>query len=597
MLARDSGSRGRFLLRGAAALLGLALTAPLAGCEGRREVAEFPPGWPFLASARPLIVEHAVVSTTDEVATQVGLEVLRAGGNAVDAAIAVQFALAVVNPEAGNIGGGGFMVVRLADGTTATLDFREKAPLAATRDMFLDEQGNLTDRSVVGHLAAGVPGSVMGMWEAHRRFGTKPWAQLVAPAIRLADGLVVHERLARSLRAAEERLRRFESTARIFLPGGRPPEVGDTFRQPDLAATLRRIAENGADGFYRGRTADLIVAEMRRGGGLITHEDLERYTAVWRDPLTFRYRDYTVISMGPPSSGGATMAEIANILEGYDLAEMGFHSPRAIHAFVEAARRAYADRNHYLADPDFVEMPLERMISDAYAAERRRTIDLARATPSREVGPGLGPAPAPGSPPVEESENTTHFSIVDSAGNAVAVTTTINSLYGNLVTVEGAGFLLNNEMDDFAAKPGSPNQFGLVQGEANAIAPGKRMLSAMSPAIVLDPQGRLFLVTGTPGGATIITTVFQVISNVVDFGMNATAAVNAPRLHHQHLPDEVYFEKGGLVPETVAALEGMGHTMTERRSYSGDAHTILVRPDGTLEAAADPRRGGRAGGY
>lgn len=571
---------------GAVALLAV---APLAGCERRTAGFEFPPGWPFLAAAPPITARSGAVSTTDEVATRVGLEVLQAGGNAVDAAIAVQFALAVVNPEAGNIGGGGFMVVRLADGTTATLDFREKAPVAASRDMYLDAEGNLTDRSVVGRLAAGVPGSVMGMWEAHGRFATKPWAELVAPAIRLADGLVMHDRLARSLQGAEERLRRFESTAATFLPGGRAPEVGDTFRQPDLAATLRRIAERGPGGFYRGETADLIVAEMERGGGLITHEDLEQYTAVWRDPVVFDYRGYTIISVGPPSSGGATMAEIANILEGYELRRMGYHSPRMVHVVAEAARRAYADRNAYLADPDFVEIPLARMLSKEYAAERRSTIDLAAATPSSRVGPGLA-APA-------VSENTTHYSIVDARGNAVAVTTTINSGYGSLVTVTGAGFLLNNEMDDFAAKPGTPNLYGLVQGEANAVAPGKRMLSAMTPTIVLDPQDRLFLVTGSPGGSTIITTVFQVVSNVIDFGMNAAAAVNAPRVHHQHLPDQVHFEKGGLTPEAVAILQAMGHEVVERRGYSGDVQAILVRPNGALEAASDPRRGGKAMGF
>ncbi|MBI4521520.1 MAG: gamma-glutamyltransferase [Gemmatimonadetes bacterium] len=574
------------------AVVGL-VTVALTSCESRSALA-FPREWSFPADAQPVAASRAVLSTTDEYATGVGLEILRDGGNAVDATIAVQFALAVVNPEAGNIGGGGFMIVRLADGTATTLDFRETAPLAATRDMFLDEAGEATNRSVVGHLAAGVPGSVMGMWEAHRRFGTKPWAELLAPAIRLADGFTVHERLSGSLSEYEERLRRFQSTAAVFLPGGRVPVVGDTFRQPDLAATLRRIAVSGADGFYRGQTADLMVAEMERGGGLITHADLARYTAVWREPMRFDYRGYTAIAMGPPSSGGATMAEIANILEGYDLSSLGYHSAEMIHLLAEAARRAYADRNAYLGDPEFVEMPIGRMISEEYAAERRATIDLDAATPSTEVVPALGPLPALAG--VAE-ENTTHFSIVDESGNAVAVTTTINDLYGNLVTVTGAGFLLNDEMDDFAAKPGTPNQFGLVQGEANAVEPGKRMLSSMNPTIVLDPQGGLFLVTGSPGGATIITTVFQVISNVVDFGMNAAAAVHAPRVHHQHFPDEIYYERGGLTPRSLRALRALGHTLVEREAYSGDVQLILVRPDGTLEAASDPRRGGRATGY
>ena len=532
-----------------------------------------------------------MVVTTDELASQVGVDVLKAGGNAVDAAVAVQFALAVVNPEAGNIGGGGFMVVRLADGNSAALDFREKAPLAATRDMFLDEAGTLTDKSVVGHLAAGVPGSVRGMWEAHQRFGTVPWKDLLSHAVRLADGFEVRERFLRSLDPDMVRsLSTFAASASQFLPrDGRPPHVGDTFRQADLAATLRRIQTDGPDGFYRGATADLIVAEMRRGGGIISHADLEAYTAAWRDPVSFTYRGHEIISMPPSSSGGATMAEMANILEGYDLASMPWHGPEMVHLHAEAWKRAFADRNHYMADPDFVDMPLARLTSPEYAAERREDISLDEATPSARVGPGLE------SP--SEGDHTTHYSIVDAAGSAVAVTTTINSWYGSKVTVTGAGFVLNNEMDDFAAKPGTPNMYGLVQGENNAVGPGKRMLSAMTPTIVVAPSGRLRMVTGTPGGSTIITTVFQTISNVVDYGMDLVAAVNAPRVHHQHLPDQIYYEPNGLEPATVVRLRGMGHTLVERSEMSGDVQAILVGADGTLTAWSDPRRGGRAVGY
>ncbi len=546
----------------------------------------------------PVMATEGIVSTTDRVASEIGVEILRRGGNAVDAAVATHFALAVVNPEAGNIGGGGFLVVQMADGTSAALDFRETAPLQATRDMFLDERGNVTDRSLVGHLAAGVPGSVAGMWEAHRRFGSLPWTELVQPAIALAEGLVVHERLASSLQAYEERLRRFPATAAVFLPGGRAPRVGERLVQRDLAETLRRVAQDGKDGFYRGRTAELVEAEMRRGGGIMTREDLARYEARWRDPVVFEYRGHRVISMPPPSSGGATMALILNILEGYNLRAMGYHSPQHLHIWTEATRRAYVDRNEYLADPDFVPQPTQRMASAEYAAERRATIRMDRATPSQEIPPGLGPVPMGRATDSArpEGEHTTHYSVVDRQGNAVAVTTTINSLYGNLVAVEGAGFLLNNEMDDFTAKPGVPNQFGLVQGEANTIAPGKRMLSAMTPTIVLDPNGRVRLVTGTPGGSTIITTVAQIVSNVVDWGMDLPTATAAPRLHHQHLPDVLRFEHRGLRPEAVSALERLGHRVEERGGFQGDVQSILVLPNGLLIGVSDPRRGGAAVG-
>lgn len=551
----------------------------------------FPAGWQLSADSEPVTATNGMVVSTDELASQVGVDILQAGGNAVDAAVAVQFALAAVNPEAGNIGGGGFMVLHTVDGGSAALDFREKAPAAATRDMYLDEQGNLTDLSVAGHLAVGVPGTVRGMWEAHQRFGSLPWADLVAPAVGLAEGFRVKERFLLSLGTEMIReLSHFAASASQFLPrDGQPPLVGDTLRQPDLAATLRRIMDQGPDGFYRGETADLIVAEMERGGGIITHADLQSYTAGWRDPVEFTYRGHRVISMPPSSSGGVTMAEMANILEGHDLSALPWHGPEMVHLYAEAWKRAYADRNHYLADPDFVDMPLERMTSTAYGAERGSDIRMDQATPSAQVGPGMeGP---------DESENTTHFSIVDGQGNAVAVTTTINSWYGSKVTVTGAGFVLNNEMDDFAAKPGTPNQFGLVQGENNAIAPGKRMLSAMTPSIVLGPDGGLRMVTGTPGGATIITTTFQTISNVLDYGMNVVQAVNAPRVHHQHLPDQIFYERAGLEPATVFRLRAMGHTVVERAGVSGDAQMILVGEDGTLSAWSDPRRGGRAIGY
>ena len=550
----------------------------------------FPAGWMFSEREEPVTASNGMVVSTDELASRIGVDIMRSGGNAVDAAVAVHFALAVVNPEAGNIGGGGFMVTRMADGTAAALDFREKAPLAATRDMYLDEEGDLTEKSVIGHLAAGVPGSVAGMWAAHQRFGSIEWEELVSPAVELANGFEVKERFLGSLSSTMvESLSNFPASAAQFLPrDGQPPLVGDTLRQPHLAKTLGRIRDWGPDGFYKGETADLIVAEMERGGGIITLQDLAEYTAEWRDPISFTYRGHTVISMPPSSSGGATMAEMANILEGYDVGSMDWHGPRMIHLYAEAWKRSYADRNHYLADPDFVDMPIDRMTSEAYARVRASTISETAATPSIEMGPGME-RPA-------EGENTTHYSIVDAAGNAVAVTTTINSWYGSKVTVTGAGFVLNNEMDDFAAKPGTANQFGLVQGENNAVAPGKRMLSAMTPTVVANPDGTLRMVTGTPGGGTIITTVFQTISNVLDYGMNVVDAVNAPRVHHQHLPDQIYFEPAGLDPETVTQLQAMGHTLFERTGMSGDAQVIIVDGD-LLKAWSDPRRGGQAIGY
>jgi gamma-glutamyltranspeptidase/glutathione hydrolase len=559
----------------------------VAGCSAGR----FPAEWPYPAGPLPVTGTRGMVVTTDSIASQVGVDVLRAGGNAVDAAIAVQFALAVVNPEAGNLGGGGFMVVRLADGSAAALDFREKAPLAASRDMYLDARGEATDGSLVGHTASGVPGSVAGMWEAHRRFGSRPWAELLAPAVRLAVGFRVHERFLSELDGSRiELLSRWPASAAQLLPrAGRPPLVGEMLRQPDLAETLGRIRDQGTDGFYAGRTADLIVEEMRRGGGLITHEDLAAYEAAWREPISFRYRDHTILSMPPSSSGGATLAAMALILERYDLRALGWHSVASIHLQAEAWKRAYADRNEVLADPDFVDMPLARMTSPAYAAERAATISMSAATPSVEVAPGLTSTP-------REGANTTHFSVVDSAGNAVVVTTTLNSLFGSGVTVTGAGFLLNNEMDDFSVRAGTPNQFGLVQGAANAIEPGKRMLSAMTPTIVLAPDGSLRMLAGTPGGSTIITTVFQTISNVIDYGMSAVDAANAPRVHHQHLPDQISYERGGLDDDTVRELEAMGHRMVERSGTSGDVQLILVE-NGQLMGWSDPRRGGRAIGY
>lgn len=533
--------------------------------------------------------ENGMVASDAGLATRVGVRVLRAGGNAVDAAIATAFALAVVYPEAGNLGGGGFMVAHMKDGTTGALDFREKAPLAASRNMFLDAEGNLTNKSLTGHLASGVPGAVAGLYAAHERFGTKPWKELLAPAIQLAEeGFLVDEHFSNAIAAQQSRLAQFPGTAALLLPNGAAPAVGSTWRNPDLAAVLRRIAETGPRGFYEGETARLIVEEMKRGGGIISLEDLKQYEAKWRDPIEFEYRGHKVLSMPPASSGGLTLALMANIVEGYDLKELGYHSARSLHVVAEASRRAFADRNHFLGDSDFIDPRREMFLSEQYAERQRSTISLDRATPSSQVHPGMNQ--------VVEGDHTTHFSIVDAQGNAVALTTTINELFGSAVTVTGAGFLLNDEMDDFAAKPGTPNMFGLVQGEQNAIQPGKRMLSAMTPTIVLDTDGRPMLVTGARGGPRIISAVFQIMSHVIDYDMELGDALSGSRIHHQHLPDMLYYEKAGLPTETVHGLEARGHKVSEREGYIGSGPTIMRTSKGWA-GAADPRSGGLAAGH
>lgn len=548
----------------------------------------WPDDWPYPPDLQPEVARGGMVATTDHYATEVGRTVLAGGGNAVDAAVAVSLALAVVNPEAGNLAGGGFMLVRTADGEVSALDYRSRAPAAATADMFA-QAGSQSDRSVVGHLAVAVPGSVRGLWEAHRRFGTLAWSDLTDPSVGLARGFLVRERFVRSFEPhIVEGLSRFGSSAQIFLPGGRPPQVGDTFRQPDLAATLERIRDHGADGFYTGRTADLIIEEMKRGGGIVSHEDLRSYAVAWREPVRFPYRGHTVLSMPPSSSGGVTLAGIGNILSAFPLGELPWHGARHIHLLAEAWKRAFADRNHHLADPDFVQQPLETLTSQEYGARRAGTISPDKATPALKIGPGVLSG--------KGGDHTTHLSIVDAHGNAASVTTTLNTWYGSKVVAQGTGMLLNNEMDDFTATPGVPNFFGLVQGDANIIAPGKRMLSTMTPTIVLDGDGALRMVVGAPGGATIITTVFQVLSNVLDHSMGLAQAVVAPRVHHQHLPDHIRYEPKGLPRAAVDGLAQLGHEVIEHHEEAGDAQAILVTENGILHGLADPRRGGVAAG-
>jgi gamma-glutamyltranspeptidase/glutathione hydrolase len=542
------------------------------------------PAWSLTGKSRVIDGQHAVVVSGSPIASAVGRTILEKGGNAIDAAVAVGFALAVVHPEAGNLGGGGFMVIRTADGKVSTLDYREMAPGAATRDMYLEANGEPGDKSLTGALAAGVPGSVAGLEAAHKKYGRLAWRDVIEPAIRLAsDGFEVDQFRQRSISGDSARLVLFEGSRNSFLPNGAPPVVGSTFRQPDLAGTLTRIQDSGAAGFYHGRTADLIVAEMKRNGGIVSLADLAAYRAIWRDPITINYRGHTIYSMPPSSSGGVTMAEILNILEGFSPLPP-FGSADLLHLETEAMRRAFTDRNTILGDPGFVQIPLARLTSKEYAATLRAQIDLKHASKTPVFDPGI-----------RTGTSTTHYSVVDAEGNAVSCTTTLNDSYGSAETVSGAGFLLNDEMDDFAAAPGKPNMYGLVQGEANAIAPGKRMLSAMTPSLVLDPQGKLFMVVGTPGGPRIITMVYHVISNVIDHHMSLADAVAAPRMHHQALPDSITVERGGFMPAALEALTAMGHPV-RIQGHWGDVEAIIRTASG-WEGVSDPRYGGGGSAY
>jgi gamma-glutamyltranspeptidase / glutathione hydrolase len=550
------------------------------------------PSYPGTAPTRePVRAPRGMVASSHRLASAVGVAVLQRGGNAVDAAVAVGLALAVVDPRAGNLGGGGFSVIRMADGTTSVVDFREVAPGRANRDMYLDREANvIPEASTVGALAAGVPGTVAGLALALEKHGTLRWRDLVEPARRLAlDGFRVSHHFAADLRARTELLERFPESQRIFLRDGQFYREGDTFRQQDLARTLRRLQEKGPGEFYGGRTAELIVRQMEESGGLITLEDLERYRPILRQPVRGTYRGYEVLTMPPPSSGGAVLIEMLNILEQFDLRGIGHNSPEKYHILAEAMKRAFADRAEYFGDPAFVKVPVTGLTSKEYAQELFRSIDRKRATPSERVSPGR--------PARYESPETTHYSVVDAAGNAVSTTYTLNGAYGSGLTVRGAGFLLNNEMDDFTSKPGAPNLYGLIQGEKNAIAPGKRPLSSMTPTIILK-DGRLFLVIGSPGGPTIINTVLQVTLNLVDHGMNLQEAIGAPRVHHQWLPDRIYHEPNGLPRDVVEALRAKGHRL-EERSPIGDAQGVVVDPaTGMRLGASDPRNpDGRAAGY
>jgi len=532
---------------------------------------------------------NGAVSSRSALASEVGVEILRQGGNAVDAAVAVGFALAVTYPSAGNLGGGGFMVIRLASGEVLTQDHREKAPLSATTDMFLDANGDVDrELSLFSLQASGVPGSVAGMLDALEKHGTMTREQVLAPAITLAEaGFVLNEDLAGDFNDTMPYFARHAASQAVFSSNGLPYRAGDRFVQADLAESLKRVSAQGRDGFYKGPTADMIVAEMERNGGLISHEDLETYDVVWREPIRGDYRGYEIWSMPPPSSGGVVLMQILNMLEPYDIGQLGWGNTQAVHLTVEALRRAYADRAEHLGDPDFYPVPIDKLISREYALERFEDMNPQAASDSEEIFAGNW---------VSESTETTHYSVVDAQGNAVAVTTTLNGSYGNRIVVPGAGFLLNNEMDDFSAKPGSPNMYGLLGGEANKIEPGKRMLSSMTPTIVVK-DGATVLVTGSPGGSTIINTVLHVVMNVIDHGMGVEEAVASPRFYHQWKPDQIRFEPGSISTETRSSLEAMGHRGFQEAGFGyGDANSIVVR-DGQIEATSDPRSVGGAAAY
>lgn len=545
-------------------IIGLLLSIAINELVQAKEPQDRPPAIVFDSLVHPQISENGMVSAQDRLATEVGREILRRGGNAVDAAVATGFALAVTHPQAGNLGGGGFMMVSLATGEVVAIDFREMAPATASRDMFLGSDGEVdTDISWWSHKAAGVPGTVMGLLDALEAYGTMSTRQVIGPAIKLAEkGFPVTYSLSASLLEHKDRLTVDPSSVDYFFKtGGEVYQAGETLKQKDLARTLRRIIAYGRDGFYAGRTADLIVSEMEQGNGLISHEDLANYRSVIRKPISGKYRGYEVFSMPPPSSGGVHIVQMLGVLEGYDLKSDGHNSAAYLHKLIEVMRRAYADRSKHLGDPDFYEVPIKSLTGKNYAKQTRNSIDLDKASRSDVI--------APASIFPDESPATTHYSVMDKWGNAVAVTYTLNFSYGSGHSVDGAGFLLNNEMDDFSSKPGVPNYYGLIGAEANAIAPRKRPLSSMSPSIVRK-NGRNVLATGSIGGSTIITQTLQVILNVVDFDMNLQTAVQAPRLHHQWLPDLVFVEPGISI-DTVNVLESMGHI------FSKDADGAVTR--------------------
>ncbi len=558
-----------------------------ANTDSTRVAAQFPEGWRLPAGAKSTFASQAMAVSNSPEASAAAADIMKAGGNAIDAAVALGFALVVTWPEAGNIGGGGYTVVHMADGRSAAIDYREIAPLAATRDMYLDANGKVTNKSIEGHLASGVPGAVAGLTTLLEKFGTMPLARVMQPAIALArDGFVIDTALAGSMERAAEMVSR-NSTGTPYFPNGKVLAAGEKLVQPDLARTLQAIADSGAKAFYEGWIADSLVAEQKRGGGIITRADLKAYTPAWRDPITTTYRGHTLLAMPPSSSGGVTMTEAMNVLEQYDTVP-AYGSTRWFHLVGSAFQRAFIDRNVKLGDPDFVKVPLEQLTSKRYAKALAATIDDSRAAVTKELEPKMEAA-------AREPEHTTHYSVVDAQGNAVATTTTLNNSWGSGVWVRGAGFMLNDEMDDFAVQPGTANMYGLVQGEQNAIQPGKRMLSAMSPTIVLDSAGKVLLVVGAAGGPTIITGTSQVILNVIDHKMTLADAMRAPRVHHQALPDSLTYEDGGIAPSVLDSLKAMGYGMRKLRALVNI--NAIMRVKGGWEGQPEPRRSGGAVGF
>ena len=553
-------------------------------------IASLPTGTAQAASPEAIYGENAMIASRSTLASAAGIEIMKNGGNAVDGAVATAFALAVTWPSAGNIGGGGFAVVRLENGKVITLDFREIAPAAAHRDMYLDEDGNdIPELSRASHLASGVPGSVDGLLALLNSFGTKSRKEVMAPAIRLArKGFPLTWTMARAFDRQQENMGKYPASVAKFTNNGKPYKPGDLWVQKDLADTLKRISSKGRAGFYQGKTADLIVAEMQRGGGIITHEDLKGYRSVWREPIRGIYREFEIYGMPPPSSGGVMIQQMLNMLEPFDIKAKGFGSAELVHLMVEAERRAFADRAVHLGDPDFVDVPSKMLIDPEYARERFADFNPRKATDSNAIGAGSWPP---------EGMETTHFSVMDKSGMMVAITTTLNSSYGSKIVVTGGGFLLNNEMDDFSAKPNTANQFQLLGSEANAIAPGKRMLSSMTPTLVLK-GGEPFLITGSPGGATIITTTLQVILNVLDHEMSLEDAVSLPRFHHQWKPNLIFTEPWVFSPDTREQLKRKGHSFrpTSYGRGMGDANSVMYK-DGLLHGVKDPRGDGQAVGY
>jgi len=539
-------------------------------------------------TGRNITAEHGMVVSAHPEASRTGISILQKGGNAIDAAVATEFALAVCYPEAGNIGGGGFMLIRMNDGSTDVIDYREKAPLGAFRDMFLDEKGNLTEgSSTETRLAAGVPGTVDGMIRVHEKYGRLSFREIIQPAIDLATkGFPVTEGQAKTFNNNREYFLKMNASRPAFVKDGEW-RTGDILRQPELAATLERIRDNGRDGFYSGKTAEMIINEMKRGNGIISGRDLAEYEAVFRKPLSGEYRGYRIISIPPPSSGGIILLQLLKMVEPWSLRESGFHSLKTIHLIAEAEKRAFADRAEYAGDPDFVRVHTDILLDPEYLKRRFIDFDLNIATDSKQVKAGALTG--------YESDETTHYSVVDDYGNAVSATTTLNNIFGSSIVVEGAGFLLNDQMDDFSVKPGTPNMYGLVGGEANSISPGKRMLSSMTPSIV-EKDGKLFLVAGSPGGSTIPTTVFQVITNVIDYKMNIRQAVDTGRFHDQWLPDYIMFEKGTIDSLVIKGLKGMNYNLRERTTI-GSVNAVEILPDGKIAAGADWRGNNAACGY